>query len=59
MAKHAGQWIRLGVLALVVVGELAACAAGPLPLASIMDECGRPTAANRDWCFSVQFPNAN
>ena len=49
--------IWLGIVVLLVVAGLMGCQAGPTPWRSIMDECGRPTAANRDWCLSIQFPN--
>ncbi len=49
--------LSLGILVLLVIAGAVACQAGPRPQASIMDECARPTFANRDWCLTMQFPN--
>lgn len=54
--RQLGTW--LGVLVMFVIAGLVGCQAGPRPGVSILDECGRPTAANRDWCFSIRFPSA-
>lgn len=54
---RAGQWLRLGILALPVIAGLAGCQAGPRPRSSILDECNHPTEANRDWCLSTKFPS--
>ena len=58
MVTQGRQRRRLGILELLVAAGLVGCQAGPYPWRSIMDECGRPTPANRDWCLSIQFPNA-
>ena len=57
MVKQRRYRTWLGIVVLLVAAGLMGCQAGPYPWRSIMDECGRPAVANRDWCLSIQFPN--
>ena len=57
VVKHRRQGLRLGILVLLVIAGGIACQAGPPLQGSILDECARPTLANREWCLSMQHPN--
>jgi hypothetical protein len=68
MSKNPCAWTVLGAGVLLTLAALAGCqaAAAPQPsippaagpARSILDECNNPTPSNRDWCLSMQFPNA-
>lgn len=52
-------WRGLAVVSLILCASgFLGCQAGFRSLASLSDECAQPTPANRDWCLSIQFPNA-
>ena len=56
VVENRKQWTRLRLLVLFIIAGVMGCQAGPRPQGSILDECARPTPADRDWCLSTQFP---
>ncbi len=57
VVKNRQQWVRLGLLVLLIIAGVMGCQAGPRPQGSILDGCASPTPSNKDWCLSTQFPN--
>ncbi len=57
MGTNRNRDIRLGIFLTLVIAGAVGCQAGARVQGSMLDECARPTFANRDWCLSAQFPN--